>query len=468
MLFPEKEVFLKHTRYDTLPIYKSYIEDCYTPIGLFEKLKSLEPTFLLESAGEHQEAGRYSYIGIDTQNVTHHYENIKDLKQVTKNLLPDFYHQLPPFINGFIGYLNYDSVENLFDIDGHNNGSFQILFCKTMLVLDHYKNQLFIVYNGKTTEQEYEGGLKRIQEIESLLSLPHKPLSYKKDASLRIYSNMDQLSFMSKVNKAKEYIVNGDIFQVVLSQQFSAHVEDLDSFELYKSVRRENPSPYLSYIKLEDRTIICSSPEMLIKYQDHKVQTVPIAGTRSVKHDGKDDLRAQELLNDQKELAEHLMLVDLGRNDIGKISNPSSVQVTEYAHVKKFSKVMHLVSKVSGDCQDHITGIDALLSAFPAGTVSGAPKKRALEIIHELEPTPRDLYAGSIFYLNANGNMNSCIAIRTIQIKNETLTIQAGAGIVYDSKPEDEYKETLNKASALFKALENLYQGGLYYDFSHR
>ncbi|MBN2793840.1 MAG: anthranilate synthase component I family protein [Clostridia bacterium] len=467
MILPKKHDFLKETQYSNLPLYSVFNEDVYTPIGIFEKVKSLNPAFLLESAGEHQGAGRYSYIGIDTYDVTNDYSHVSELKTNSKALKPDYLKRLPPFTNGIIGYLSYDYVKDLYGIKGYDTLPYQLMSCKTLIVMDHYKNQLYIIYNANINESDYNFGVNRITEINNLLLSDIKRRNYKLKGTLNIQSNVSKQEFMEAVNKAKDYIKNGDIFQVVLSQQFSAEVNDLCAFELYKSVRRENPSPYLSYLRYKDRTIICSSPEMLIKFQNHQVETVPIAGTRAVKDDGKDVIRAEELLLDPKENAEHLMLVDLSRNDLGKIAKPGTVKVIEYCRIKKFSKVMHLVSKVTAQCEENISGIDTLISAFPAGTVSGAPKKRALEIIHELEKTPRDLYAGTIFYLNEDGNLNSCIAIRTIQIKDNTLTLQAGAGIVYDSKPEDEYKETIHKASALFNAIANLYEGGFHYDFSH-
>lgn len=242
----------------------------------------------------------------------------------------------------------------------------------------------------------------------------------------------------------------------------------IDGFSLYRNLRQSNPAPYLSYIKFPELEILCSSPEMLVRMNHSFVETAPIAGTRAIKEDGKDHLREAELLTDEKDLAEHLMLVDLGRNDIGRISKAGTVKVPEYCQAKHFSKVMHLVSSVRGTPLEHVTAIDCLKATFPAGTVSGAPKIRALEIIDELEPDSRDLYAGSVVMLNQYGHLNSCISIRTIHLKQDEIIIQAGGGIVHDSNPEHEYLESLNKASALFNAIEKTYRGAVNYDFDYR
>jgi anthranilate synthase component 1 len=464
---PSKEDFLNLESYNNLPIFCKIYEDKHTPIGIFEKLKKLSPTFLLESAGEHRDESRYSYIGIDTEDVTCQYENLEDLSTKKSSDLT-YLNILPPFYDGYIGYVSYENVQKTYNISGYFVDHYhQILQCKSVIIMDHYFNHLFIVYNAPVKSSAYDQGLKRIQEI--LLYLNHQV--HINDLIIpggcRLSSNMTKDDFLNKVNNIKAYIKAGDVFQVVLSQCFSAYVPKLDPFLLYKSVRRQNPSAYLSYINFKDRQVICSSPEILIKCSHGRVESAPIAGTRPLKNDGKDDLRARELLNDSKERAEHTMLVDLGRNDLNKISMPGSQNVISFCKVKKYAKVMHLVSELEGELSKDYTSLNAMISVSPAGTVSGAPKKRALEIIHELEPTPRDVYAGSIFYLNTDGTLKSCIAIRTIQIKNNYLSLQTGAGIVYDSNPEDEYKETLNKAKALFTAIENIYEGGITYDFSH-
>ncbi|MBI9014757.1 MAG: anthranilate synthase component I family protein [Clostridiales bacterium] len=471
MIYPDYETFTKlQLEYSSVPIYTQFKEDYFTPIAIFEKLKLLKPTYLLESAGEHQENGRYSYIGLDSKYLKDHFTSIHSLEKHLTGYKNMTISVLPPFYNGFIGYLGYESIQALHPIEIKHQSeipTLQLLFSKVTVIIDHFINEISIVYNADCLGDEYHVGVQAVKKIHNLIQNENiLPKHHKFPGQLIISSNMTKNSYIEMVKKAQNYIAEGDIFQVVLSQKFTADYSS-DPFEVYKSVRRENPSPYLSYIEFEDVITICSSPELLIKHQDSLIETAPIAGTRAVKNDGKDDQRAHELLNDEKELAEHLMLVDLGRNDVGRVSKPGSVHVESFCQIKKYAKVMHLVSSVKGILKEDENSISALISAFPAGTVSGAPKIRAMEIIDELEPDNRNLYAGSIFYINNNGNLNSCIAIRTIMIKDNQLTIQSGGGIVYDSKPEDEYLETLNKAGALFSALENLYEGGIHYDFNH-
>jgi len=448
----------------SVPLFIRFKEDYLTPIAIFEKVKSLNPKFLLESAGEHQDGGRYSYIGLNTKGKS--YDNLKDIESEMDTQV--HYHELPPFYNGYLGYVGFSHANYQHKIcTTENDKPIMMMQAKTIIIVDHFINEITLVHNINSMD-EYNAGVNNLNKILDLIK--YQPLHYEPiqvDKSLLIKSNMTKNQYEAMVTKAKDLIVEGDIFQVVLSQQFTADFEE-NPFDLYKLVRRENPSPYLSYIEFDGITTICSSPELLVKCKDNYVSTAPIAGTRPVKRDNKDHLRAKELLNDEKELAEHLMLVDLGRNDVGKVSKAGSVNVEAFCQVKKYAKVMHLVSSVKGALKDDYTSIDAFNAAFPAGTVSGAPKKRALEIIHDLEPTPRGLYAGSIFYLNHDSTLNSCIAIRTITIKDKKLSIQSGAGIVYDSVPENEYKETIHKAQALFDALSHLYKGGLTYDFNHR
>lgn len=473
MNYPSNEMYEKYKmNHSSVPIYTQFKEDYFTPIALFEKLKKLNPTFLLESAGEHQENGRYSYIGLEGKNLTSQFESFEALEKHIQSCHPMKVETLPPFYNGYIGYLGYESIQDLHPIKIKHQSNiphFQVIFSKVTIIVDHFINEISIVYNAEASiESEFDKGIKTIELIKKLIQEENIILNKAalQTGSIKIKSNMNKDEYTQMVEKAKKYIKDGDIFQVVLSQKFTAKLE-VEPFEVYKSVRRENPSPYLSYIEFDDMKTICSSPELLVKHQDGIIETAPIAGTRAVKNDGKDAKRAEELLNDQKELSEHLMLVDLGRNDVGKVSKPGTVNVESFCQVKKYAKVMHLVSSVKGELKDEETSLSAMVSTFPAGTVSGAPKIRAMEIIDELEPDNRNLYAGSIFYINNDGTLNSCIAIRTITIKNDEITIQSGGGIVYDSKPHDEYKETLNKASALFKALDNIYEGGIEYDFNN-
>lgn len=475
MIKPTKTELLSNTKYTATPIYKSMNEDMLTTMSLYKKLEQLAPKFILESVGNPEDVGRYTYIGIDgnelsaTSNLT-----LLEIEKLTGVYTSPENLDLPPFHCGFIGYFSYESVTNILPVTLTKTSSIpqsQLIFAKKLLIVDHLLHKLHIVYNAEKSMdygKEYIRAEKYIQEITELLDTT-VPLSSKEELeprSITIKSNTSKDAYIQNVNMAKKYIEEGEIFQVVLSQKFSVKC-NLDPIELYRNVRRENPSPYLSYIRFKDLTTICSSPEILVKKIGDTVETAPIAGTRPILNDGKDDQRSNELLKDEKELAEHLMLVDLGRNDVGKISKPGTVTVNSFCKVKRYSKVMHLVSNVTGIVTENLSALDPIKATFPAGTVSGAPKIRAMEIIDELEKDNRNLYAGTIFYLNTNGNLNSCIAIRTLVIKDDEITIQAGGGIVYDSDPLAEYHESLNKAKALFKSIEMTHKGDVHYDFSY-
>lgn len=471
MIKPDIKTYeILQENYDQIPISLTFFDDYHTPIGIFEKLKDLKPNYLLESAGEHQEHGRYSYIGMECKNISSSIKSVSEIQKINSGSKAYKSTDLPPFYNGCIGYLSYESIDQLHAIElkkGKSQPDFQVIYSKITIIIDHFTNKITLVYNTDSKSETYIGAQSYLQMIRTRIreyvpTTSFKPLEH----SATVTSNMTKAAYTQKVKKAQDYIRDGDIFQVVLSQKFKTKLE-VAPFEIYKAVRRENPSPYLSYIEFDGFTAICSSPELLLKNIDKNIYTAPIAGTRAVKHDGRDHLRAHELINDAKECSEHLMLVDLGRNDVGKVSKAGTVTVESFCQVKKYAKVMHLVSSVKGELKDNLTPFDALVSTFPAGTVSGAPKKRAIEIIDELEEDARGLYAGTIFYMTDDQSINSCIAIRTMILTDE-ITIQSGGGIVYGSNPDDEYKETLNKASALFNALNHIYKGGINYDFDHR
>jgi len=468
--------------YSVVPVYKTIEEDQLTPIGMFNKLSAYKPTYILESVGDPQHLGRYSFIGLETEYLTEAdneltFDAIEAL--VNRYTGPEI-EALPSSYASIIGYMAYNSIEDIHPITVNKRSSipkYQLMFSNLVIVHDHLKHRLTIianVLNGKA--DDYDGAMEKIEMVYQMLISTDNQNSVETRVStetnkasdpLVFHSNFAKPDYVAAVNKAKDYIVAGDIFQVVLSQKFTASGR-LEGFDLYRNLRKENPSPYLSYIRFPNIEVLCSSPEMLVKTDGHIVETAPIAGTRAVKRDGKDHLREAELLNDEKELAEHLMLVDLGRNDIGKVSKPGTVRVPEYCQAKHFSKVMHLVSSVEGDVCNDTTAMDCLRATFPAGTVSGAPKLRAMEIIDELEPGPRDLYAGSLMMFTQSGQLNSCISIRTIQLIQNEIIVQAGGGIVYDSNPEDEYLEVLNKSRALFNAIEKTYEGDITYDFDYR
>lgn len=428
----------------------------------------------MESVGDPIDLGRYSFIGLDTVLLTENetindFEGVSALTEVYKGPVIE---ALPACTASIIGYMSYNAIEDIYPIKlSHKSRipKYQFMLSKTVIAFDHLHHQLIIMVNVLNPKRaDYEEAMKKIDSIYAQLQQPivTAPEDVSVDLPPLVFqSNYDNQTYCKAVEKAKKYIVAGDIFQVVLSQKFTAKGK-MDGFTLYRNLRKENPSPYLSYIRFPEIEILCSSPEMLVRIDDRKVETAPIAGTRGVKNDGKDDLRAKELLSDEKDLAEHLMLVDLGRNDIGKVSRPGSVAVTSYCQAKSFSKVMHLVSHVEGTPKETTTSMDALKATFPAGTVSGAPKLRAMEIIDELEPDSRDLYAGSVLMLNQSGHLNSCISIRTIQLKSDSIIVQAGGGIVYDSNPAHEYLEVLNKSKAMFNAIEKAYAGEVQYDFN--
>ncbi len=458
-----------------VPVTRRISTDLLTPVSLFLNLQGFStPFFLLESIGDEQDLGRYSYTGLDPINLESLIgsftldEADSALKKLTCH--PDV--SFPNLLSGIVGHVAYHGIETVFPIHlkhAPQMPAHQFFLAQGMAVLDHLNKDLILVRNLiDPSEADTVNAVKWLDDLVDALMRPMPDTAWEipQDSSpLTFRSSFSKPDFLRAVKKAKDYIHAGDIFQVVLSQQFTAKGK-LDGFNLYRHLRRSNPAPYMSYIRFPEFEALCSSPEMLVRMDANRIETVPIAGTRPVMHDGRDDDRAADLLQDPKELAEHLMLVDLGRNDMGKVSLPGTVEVTDYCKVQRFSRVMHLVSKVQGVPKPDTGLVAGMLSAFPAGTVSGAPKLRAMEIIDELEPVPRGLYAGAIVILDPQGQLNSCIAIRTITLDQDTISLQAGAGIVYDSDPEMEYQETLNKARALFNAIEASTTGGITYDFN--
>ncbi|HCW03774.1 MAG TPA: anthranilate synthase component I, partial [Clostridium sp.] len=428
---------------------------------------------LLESALATKESGRYSFMAENPYlQVTSWGSNISiikedgtkvegkaDLLDTVKELLDIQYsseYLSLPFSGGAIGYVGYDTIRQYEKLPDSNKDEINVpeaylLFYKTVICYDHYNHKLYILYNVlKEDEHQYEDIVKILEETYEKIRIRKEIEPFeKKELSSEVRSNLSQEEFCDLVNRAKSYIRKGDVFQVVLSQRFSIDTEG-NSFEAYRRLRSENPSPYLFYIEFENFEVVGSSPERLVSVRENIVTTNPIAGTRPRgKSKEEDNLLADELLADEKERAEHVMVVDLGRNDLGRISDLGTVNVDSFMEVELYSQVMHLVSKVSGQLKEGLTSYDALKACMPAGTVSGAPKIRAMEIIDELENVRRGIYAGGLGYFSYHGNMDFCIAIRTIVFKNKTAYIQAGAGIVHDSDPIKEYRETINKAKAL-------------------
>jgi anthranilate synthase component 1 len=454
-----------------------------TPLSVYRKLANCSYSYLFESVEGGEKWARYSLIGLKANRVIKIIKNTIEIHQdgklsesfVAENPL-DYIDELqksytleedpnlPKFNGGLVGYFSYDCVRYIEpklsetappDTLGTPDALFMI--SEEVAVFDNLKNKLhlIILINSK---EEIESANQRLDELEEKLREPLGYQDFKKPeksiSESDFISGFGEEDFKKSVLKAKKYIEEGDIMQVVCSQRMSLPFT-ADPVALYRSIRQLNPSPYMYYLNLDDFHIVGSSPEILARLEDNKVTVRPIAGTRRRGKDNKDDMAMEEeMVNDPKEIAEHLMLIDLGRNDVGKIAKPGSVEVTEKFGVERYSHVMHMVSNVEAELRDHSSAIDLFKATFPAGTVSGAPKIRAMEIIDEFEPVKRGIYGGAIGYLSWQGNMDMAIAIRTAVIKDEVLYIQAGGGWVADSIPELEWKESLNKGRAIFKAAE--------------
>jgi anthranilate synthase component 1 len=490
MYSPElTEVIRLAKDYNLIPIARTLMADTETPIRVFQHLYREPRAFLLESVEGGVKWARYSFIGTDpfliirgkngTLEVEHDGTRTQyDEKpiQLVKSLLRSYSSpalpELPPFTGGAIGFFGYDLLQYYEKLPAHRIDDLQMddvhfMFCDQIIVFDHFKQQMKVIANvhAKTdaTEEDivvaYETACQRIEAMIERLKRPtiqDQTIvgSIPEDVDIgQFQSNMTKEQYIDRVIRAKEYISAGDIFQVVLSQRF--HIEtNISPLHVYRVLRTMNPSPYMYYLKLDDEVIVGTSPEMLVKVDEGRVETRPIAGTRPRGETPARDLELEkELLADEKERAEHLMLVDLGRNDIGRVAEFGSVHCDSYMEVERYSHVMHIVSNVTGKLREDKDFFDAFISCMPAGTVSGAPKLRAMGIIAELENEARGAYAGAIGYLGFSGNLNTCITIRTIIFKNGKAYVQAGAGIVYDSVPESEYTETVNKAKALLKAI---------------
>ncbi|MBN2062450.1 MAG: anthranilate synthase component I [Deltaproteobacteria bacterium] len=469
-----------------IPVYTELLADTETPVSAYLKIKDKGYSFLLESADGGKHWGRYSFIGYkpflivssrdgeilvregDKKETIKGIENpLLKLRELNSAFKPVTLKDLPPFQGGFVGYINYDIIrkwEHLPGIIPEDRELPETIFtvCRRMIIFDHYSHMIRIVAfarpeAGGDIRSGYDTACKEIDETIRELK---QPLNTDMDSNKLLLTPMEcnfrKEDFKKAVEKAREYITSGDVIQVVLSQQFSAKAEG-DVFSLYRNLRSVNPSPYMFYLNFDDVKLIGASPEILVRLTDRKIELRPIAGTRQRGATTEEDQSLEkELIEDPKERAEHIMLVDLGRNDVGRVAEPGSVKVPRLMEIERYSHVMHIVSRVEGILRKDNDCFDLFMSAFPAGTVSGAPKIRAMEIISELEPSPRGPYAGAVGYFGFNGNMDFCITIRTISIIRNRLSIQVGAGIVYDSSPEKEHEETLRKAGALFKTIEKV------------
>ena len=453
-------------------------------LNLIDNFLNEKNSFVFESVEKGVIRGRYTIFGrkpdkiwefngknsytVDKFNKKKKIEG--DPKKNIEKIIEDFKFKtpksLPPICSLISGYFSYDIIRYLEKIpntckDDLTLPDVRIIRPRVLIIHDNLRKKIFYIVNVFKDEKikDYKNKYLDIKsELNFLMSLSEinsiKKINKNKKINLRIKSNTSKEKFISIVNKAKKYIKIGDIFQVVLSQRFESRLTK-EPLEIYKKLRVTNPSPFMYFFNFEDFQIIGASPEILVRLRNNQITIRPIAGTRPRgKNSKQDKFFAKDLLSDKKELSEHLMLLDLGRNDVGKVSKVNSVKVTEKFKIEKYSHVMHIVSNVIGIFNKKYSKFNSLLSGFPAGTVSGAPKIRAMEIIDELEKTKRKIYAGGIGYFSANGEFDTCIALRTALVKNDKFYVQAGAGIVADSKPENEYKETINKAKALLSALK--------------
>ncbi len=483
MIEPDKSRFLELAREGNLvPVHTRILHDLDTPVSAYMTLARSRESFLLESVEGGDAIGRYSFLGIDpitvvkgksghatirtgaeTRDVEYGRDPLRLLEELFAGQRPAPDPSLPPFVGGAVGYLSYDVVRDFerlpsVNADDLDLPDFYFMFPEIVVVFDRVTNMLTIGTYARVNgdpEAAWERATRKVAQIANELQTSTVKRPVRRGAPFGdegVRSTFDKPGFMDAVERCREYIRAGDILQAVLSQRFEVDFEG-DPFDLYRSLRTTNPSPYMFYLNFEDLKLIGASPEVHVKVESGRVTLRPIAGTRRRGKDSREDAeRARDLLADEKERAEHVMLVDLGRNDLSRVCEPGSVEVTQFMTVEHYSHVMHIVSNVEGRLREGRNAFDAIRATFPAGTVSGAPKVRAMEIIEELEPVRRGPYAGIVGYFSNSGNLNSCITIRTILVKGDRAYIQAGAGIVADSDPESEYEETRNKAMVLLGA----------------
>jgi len=470
---------------NVIPVTKIIAADVLTPVSVFLRLRSqAQFPFLLESVEGGEKIARYSFIGANPHTIVRAREErcvvetarerveredsfLDLLRELTASYHPVAWPGLPPFTAGAVGYMAYDAVRWFERIPARARDDLsvdlaQMMFYSTLVAFDHARHQIHLIANVFTGGREhrlrekYEQAVAEIEAMEAVLQRAvDAPRADAPAPPLRVRSNMTPEEFEQRVRRAQEYIARGDAFQIVLSQRFEIEVGDLDPFQIYRALRMINPSPYMFYMELGGAYLVGASPEMLVRLVGDEITYRPIAGTRPRgATEAEDRALEAELLADEKERAEHVMLVDLGRNDVGRVAAYGSVEVADLMVVERYSHVMHLVSTIRGRRRPDKDRFDVLAACFPAGTVTGAPKIRAMEIIDELEPTRRGIYAGTVFYADYSGNLDSCIVIRTAFIRDGRAYVQAGAGIVADSVPEREYQETVNKARSVIRAIE--------------
>ena len=485
MITKEEYNNFKDANFTVLPISRTVSAPDDTPLSLYSKISDQKNNFLLESVEGGERWAQYSIIGfgcLDTIKVSGNTietlingvsnkckaENpLLAIQEITSQHLSPNLEHLPRFHGGYVGFFAYESsqyAEAKIAMLPEKGSKFaehmpdiMLVKAEKLIVFDNLNNSTQIIFNACLQSMTYEFACSQLDEIENLIS---KPISLEVDNfkeitnTFEFHSNFTKAEYLAAVSTIKNYIAEGDVMQVVLAQDFSANF-DLDPFDLYKAIRELNPSPYMYYLNLDECQIVGASPEILVRLENQEVTLRPMAGTRKRgKNLAEDKSNQSELLNDPKEIAEHLMLIDLGRNDVGRVSEIGSVNVTAKMIVEKYSHVMHIVSNVVGRLISGLNYFDVLKAALPAGTLSGAPKIRAMEIIHELEPSSRGIYGGAIGYIGWNGNMDTAIAIRTAVIKDKTIHVGAGAGVVADSVPENEWLECRQKSKVFMDAME--------------
>ena len=485
MISKEEYNKLANDGFNIIPLIKDLNIELDSPISLYSSIKDKKNTFLLESIEGGQEWAQYSIIGLNCKdsikisgneilieengsNKSYVSESpLEEINRIIKTYKPFEPEELPRFYGGYVGFFAYESsqyAEEKIKALSKKESKFKehmpdvyLVKAKQLIVYDNFNNSISAIFNADPNNISYEDALKQLSMIET--SLGEVKISGETDfkevkETIQFESNFKKEDFISSVEKIKTYIKEGDVMQVVLAQDFFKTF-DGDSFELYAALRKLNPSPYMYYLNLDECHVVGASPEILVRLENDEITLRPIAGTRKRgKNEQEDKINEQDLLNDPKELAEHLMLIDLGRNDVGRVADIGTVKVTEKMIIERYSHVMHIVSNVVGKLSSELSFIDALKATLPAGTLSGAPKIRAMEIINELEPSSRGIYGGAIGYISWNGNIDTAIAIRTAVIKDNLIHVGAGAGIVADSNPESEWKECLQKSRVFLDAME--------------
>jgi len=485
MITKEEYIEYANNGFNIVPLVKSIDANFDSPINLYSNIKNKKDTFLLESIEGGVRWAQYSIIGLDctdTIKVTGNKIEIKkdsisnsiessdplnELNKIINNHQSPDIEDMPRFYGGYVGFFAYESaqyaeakIKSLQKKDSkfdEHMPDIYLVKSEKLIVYDNFDKSIKVIYNSDPLKIPYEEAIKQLNEIENSIDFlaEYNHSSYSDiTGEIEFESNFTKNEFISCVNKIKDYIEDGDVMQVVLAQDFYRPFNG-DSFKLYSALRELNPSPYMYYLNLDECEVVGSSPEILVRVEGDDITLRPIAGTRKRGQNDEEDKRnEEELLNDQKELSEHLMLIDLGRNDVGRVAKIGTVRLTEKMIVERYSHVMHIVSNVVGRLAKEYNFIDALKATLPAGTLSGAPKIRAMEIINELEPSSRGIYGGAIGYISWNGNIDTAIAIRTAVIKDNLIHVGAGAGIVADSDPESEWKECIQKSKVFLDAVE--------------